>query len=195
MMAADYRHIDGLENRLGRHYSRFPPFSPTPALADQSLALRKLCDAGSNRRSRVSLAFAQPGDTLLYLLLPLHHVTFGVSLAEAGLLLAANRLVRIAGYGWVARFFAERGPRLACLLAASGSLLSTFGYATLSGIWGLLTARLLWGLSFAAMNIATQALATAEPTGAARRSGRMRAIIATGPVSGLIVGAVVSQFA
>src|SRR5437868_3163900 len=54
MMAADYRHIDGLENRLGRHYSRFPPFSPTPALADQSLALRKLCDAGSNRRSRVS---------------------------------------------------------------------------------------------------------------------------------------------
>src|SRR5438067_1003359 len=52
MMAADYRHIDGLENRLGRHYSRFPPFSPTPALADQSLALRKLCDAGSNRRSR-----------------------------------------------------------------------------------------------------------------------------------------------
>src|SRR5437660_9119273 len=54
MMAADYRHIDGLENRLGRHYSRFPPFSPTPALADQSLALRKLCDAGSNRRSRAS---------------------------------------------------------------------------------------------------------------------------------------------
>src|SRR5437762_11430338 len=56
MMAADYRHIDGLENRLGRHYSRFPPCSPTPALADQSLALRKLCDAGSNRRSRVRWA-------------------------------------------------------------------------------------------------------------------------------------------
>src|SRR5947209_14802905 len=59
----------------------------------------------------------------------------------------------------------------------------------------LLIARLLWGLSFAAMKIATQALATAEPTGAARRSGRMRAIIATGPVSGLIVGALTSQFA
>jgi MFS family permease len=135
------------------------------------------------------LAFAQPGDTLLYLLLPLHHTSFGVSLAEAGVLLAANRLVRIAGYGWVARLYAECGPRLACLFAASASLLSTLGYATLSGVWGLLMARLLWGLSFAAMNIATQALATAEPTGAARRSGRMRAIIAVGPVSGLIVGA------
>src|SRR3954470_12679559 len=53
MMAADYRHIGGRENRLGRHYSRFSPFWPTPALAGQSLALRKLCDAGSNRRSQV----------------------------------------------------------------------------------------------------------------------------------------------
>src|SRR5712671_5772812 len=52
MMAADYRHIGGVENRLGRHYSRFSPFSPTPALADQSLAWRKLWNAGSNRRSR-----------------------------------------------------------------------------------------------------------------------------------------------
>src|SRR3979411_960632 len=56
MMAADYRHIGGVENRLGRHYSRFSPFSPTPALAGQSLALRKLRDAGSNRRSRAKNA-------------------------------------------------------------------------------------------------------------------------------------------
>src|SRR4051794_9295115 len=164
--------------------------SATPA----SNPARQDADRNS-RNASLTLAFAQPGDTLLYLLLPLHHASFGVSLAEAGLLLAANRLVRIAGYGWVACFYAERGPRLACLLAASGSLLSTLGYATLSGVWGLLIARLLWGLSFAAMNIATQALATAEPTGAARRSGKMRAIIAAGPVGGLIVGAVVSQFA
>jgi hypothetical protein len=95
-----------------------------------------------------------------------------VTLAEAGLLLAASRLVRIAGYGWVARLFAERGTHAACLLAALGSLLSTFGYATLSGVWTLLIARLMWGLSFAAMNIATQALATASRP--ARRSGRMR---------------------
>ena len=31
-MAADYRHIGGLENRLGRHYSRFSPFLPTRPL-------------------------------------------------------------------------------------------------------------------------------------------------------------------
>jgi hypothetical protein len=59
-MAADYRHIGGLENRLGRHYSRFFAFWPAPALAGQSLALRKLCDAGSNRRSRVSDRQGEP---------------------------------------------------------------------------------------------------------------------------------------
>src|SRR5437763_5122833 len=166
-----------------------PAAEAVPAYVSTNVADR------NSRNAALSLAFGQPGDTLLYLLLPLHHTSFGVSLAEAGLLLAANRLVRIAGYGWVARLYAERGPRMACLVAASASLLATLGYATLSGVWGLLIARLLWGLSFAAMNIATQALATAEPTGAARRSGRVRAIIAAGPVTGLITGALVSQFA
>src|SRR6516162_2255361 len=52
MMAANYQHIGGGANRLGRHYSRFSAFWPPAALADQSLALRKSQNAGSNRRSR-----------------------------------------------------------------------------------------------------------------------------------------------
>jgi hypothetical protein len=38
------------------------------------------------------------GDPVLYLLLPLHAAAFGITLPEAGLLLAANRIVRIFGY-------------------------------------------------------------------------------------------------
>jgi hypothetical protein len=52
MMAANYRHIGSRENRLGRHYSRFWVFLPMPSFADQSLALRNLQNAASNRRSR-----------------------------------------------------------------------------------------------------------------------------------------------
>src|SRR5437763_13993840 len=116
-----------------------PAAEAVPAYVSTNVADR------NSRNAALSLAFGQPGDTLLYLLLPLHHEVFGVSLAEAGLLLAANRLVRICGYGWVARFYAERGPRAACLLAALGAALSTLGYASLSGVWALLVARLLWG--------------------------------------------------
>src|SRR5262249_55573781 len=55
MMAANYRHIGGGGNRLGRHYNRFSRIWLTTFLADQSLALRKSQNAGSNRRSRVSV--------------------------------------------------------------------------------------------------------------------------------------------
>src|SRR5262249_19300752 len=44
MMAANYRHIGGAENRLGRHYSRFSAFWPPAAFAGQSLALRKIVE-------------------------------------------------------------------------------------------------------------------------------------------------------
>ncbi|WP_043362526.1 MFS transporter [Belnapia sp. F-4-1] len=147
----------------------------------------------ASRDASIALGLTLPTDTVLYLLLPLHAAAFGVTFAEAGLLLAANRLVRIAGYGWIARLYEQRGPRIACALAVLGAAGSSLGYALLPGLWWLLAARLLWGLSFAALNIATQALATAEAGGAARRSGRSRAIIATGPMTGLVAGALIAE--
>ena len=149
----------------------------------------------ASRDAALTLAFALPGDTVLYLLLPLHAAEFGVTLLEAGLLLAANRLVRIAGYGWVASFYATRGPRAACILAAFGALLSTLAYAACQGFWLLLVARLVWGLSFAAMNIANQALPTSILVGASERSGRARSIVAVGPMLGLLGGALLDSVA
>jgi MFS family permease len=148
----------------------------------------------SSLNAALALAVTLPGDTLLYLLLPIYAASFGVSLAEAGLLLAANRLVRIIGYQWVARFYAARGPRVACVAASVGAALATLSYATLSGVWFLLAGRLLWGISYAALNIANQALPTAVADGAAKRAGRSRALIATGPTLGLVGGAVLAHF-
>src|SRR5215467_5422838 len=56
MMAANYRHIGGGVNRLGRHYSRFSGFWPMASVVDQSLALRKSQNRESNRRRRVKAA-------------------------------------------------------------------------------------------------------------------------------------------
>jgi MFS family permease len=147
----------------------------------------------ASRNAALTLSLALPGDTVLYLLLPLHSATFGISLPEAGLLLAANRIVRVFGYRWVAQFYATRGPRAACLLATAGAVLSTFGYAVLSGVWPLLVARLLWGLAFAAMNIANQALPTSHIHDAARRMGRARSIVAVGPMAGLLAGGIMAD--
>src|SRR5690242_1612731 len=145
------------------------------------------------RYSAATLALTLPGDTLLYLLLPMFAAQFGVSVAEAGVLLAANRLVRIAGYSWVARFYARRGDRPTDLLAVGASTVAALGYATLSGLWLLLPMRLLWGLAFAALNLSTQAMATADMQGASRRNGRSRAIIALGPTIALPLGALLAE--
>jgi DHA1 family inner membrane transport protein len=153
---------------------------PTPSQADR----RSL-------RAALVLALCLPADTLLYLLLPMFPQAFGISLAQAGVLLAANRIVRIFGYRYVMQLYSQHGDRLALSLAAGTSALCALGYATLSGFWALLVLRLGWGLSYAALNLSTQVLATAEPSGAARRTGRSRALIAMGPALALPLGALV----
>ena len=129
----------------------------------------------NSHHAAIALGLALPGDTVLYLLLPMFAPAFGVSLLEAGILLAANRLVRIAGYGAVARFYAQHGERLTCTLAVMAAAICSLGYALLTGFFALLVLRLVWGLAYAALNLASQALATAEPSGAARRAGLSRA--------------------
>src|SRR5262249_53272412 len=165
-----------------------------PPAASRPVAF--MSPAAADRASRsaaLTLTLALPGDTLLYLLLPLHAAVFGVTLPEAGFLLAANRIVRIFGYRWVANYYATRGPRAACVVAAGGAVLSTLGYATLSGVWPLLVARLIWGLAFAALNIANQALPTAHIHDASRRMGRARSIVAIGPMLALLGGGILAD--
>ncbi|KAF1051460.1 MAG: hypothetical protein GAK43_02392 [Stenotrophomonas maltophilia] len=149
-------------------------------------------DRHSARAAQV-LGLCLPNDVVLYLLLPMYADSFGVSLAQAGVLLAANRLVRIVGYGSVVRFYARHGDRATCGLAALASVLCALGYATLSGFAALVVLRLLWGLAYAGLNLSTQTLATAEAIGAARRAGRSRALISIGPMLALPLAALLAQ--
>ncbi|WP_426807774.1 MFS transporter [Pseudomonas sp. WOUb67] len=146
-----------------------------------------------SRNAAQVLSLCLPSDVLLYLLLPMYAADFGVTLAEAGILLAANRLVRIIGYGWVVRFYARHGDRAACSLAAFAAAVCALGNAVLTGFAALLVLRLVWGLCFATFNLSTQTLATAEAQGAARRAGRSRASISIGPMLALPLGALMTQ--
>lgn len=141
----------------------------------------------------MALGLALPADTVLYLLLPMYAADFGVTLFEAGVLLAANRLVRIVGYGAVARFYAARGDRPVCLRATAAAAVCALGYGAGSGFWFLLALRLLWGMAYAALNLSTLTLSTAAVSGAAGRTGRSRAWIAIGPMLALPLGAWLAQ--
>ena len=159
-----------------------PPTAADPLFTDRAA-----------RHSAIALAVTLPSDTCLYLLLPMFASQFGVSLFEVGVLLAANRLIRIVGYGFIARFYARRGDRPTDTLAVIAAAAASLGYATLSGVWLLLPFRLLWGLAFAALNISTLSMATSDPQGAAKRNGRSRAIIALGPTLALPAAALLAE--
>ena len=150
--------------------------------------MTSLADANS-RHAALALGISLTGDALLYLLLPMYAAQFGVTLAEIGVLLAANRLIRLLGYGWVVHFYATHGARLTCSLAVLFAAICALGYALCTGFWVLLGLRLVWGMAFAALNLSTQVLATAQAEGAHRRSGLARKYIAWGPVLALPSGA------
>ena len=89
------------------------------------------------------------GDASLYTVLPTETAAVGVVLANVGILLSANRFVRLVLNGPLGMLY-DRWPRRPLFLAALFlGALSTALYAYAQGLWPLLFARMLWGLAWA----------------------------------------------
>jgi len=135
-----------------------------------------------------ALAMALTGDQLLYIVLPLSTEAFSVSIVWVGILLSANRWIRVALYSEVARFGNRVGPRRLTMIASLGAVASTAAYGFLDGGPALLAARIVWGLSFAALNLTTLVYALgSEASG--RMVGTSRAIREIGPIVAAASGA------
>lgn len=96
----------------------------------------------------LGLALSLPGDTALYVALPTHTAEAGITLTHVGLMLSANRLIRLfinAPYGMVIERVPRRWMLVPSLLIGG---LSYFLY-TVPGFWPLLIGRLLWGIAWA----------------------------------------------
>ena len=68
------------------------------------------------------MGLALLGDSLLYVVLPIHAAAFGVSFAWVGVLLSANRLVRIFAYGAIAEVSRRIGRGVSPLRLRSARL-------------------------------------------------------------------------
>jgi MFS family permease len=88
------------------------------------------------------------GDSSLYAVLPTHVAEAGVTLASVGILLSANRFIRL-GLNGPAGLAYDRWPRRPLFVAALFiGAASTAIYALTQGFWPLLAGRLLWGLAW-----------------------------------------------
>jgi len=134
------------------------------------------------------IALAGLGDSLLYAVLPLYAEAFGVSLVVVGVLLSLNRWVRLVAYSVVVAIGSRVGPRRLMLAAAATAALSTLGYALAPGEILLMACRVLWGLSFAALNLAVLAYAVSDRPNAGKRVGAGRTIVGSCQVATLVGG-------
>jgi len=98
------------------------------------------------------------GDAALYAVLPTHVEDAGITVAAVGIILSANRFIRLVLNGPAGMAY-DRFPRRPLFMA---SLLlgacSTAIYALGGGFWPLLIGRLLWGLSWAGIWVGGNAM-------------------------------------
>ena len=135
------------------------------------------------------MSLALLGDALLYAVLPVYADQFGLTLPWVGIMLSANRFVRVFAYGFIARLTNVVGVRRMCIGAAITATLSTALYGFAQGPWLMLAARILWGLTYAGLVLATLAYAVAYRQSAGTRVGVSKAIQRAGPIIALFGGA------
>jgi len=88
------------------------------------------------------------GDATLYTVLPTHASDAGIALQSVGIMLGANRAIRLLSNGPAGLFY-DRWPRRRLFVPAMFlGALSTAIYAATQGFWPLLIGRLLWGLAW-----------------------------------------------
>lgn len=140
----------------------------------------------------VSLAVAAtlPGDALLYAVLPVVWQQLGLELWMVGVLLSANRFVRLATNALAGRLVERTGIRAPFVAAIFATVVVTAAYGLVSGFAALLAVRVVWGLLWSFLRLGGFLAALA--TGAERRGfalGFYNGAANLGTLFGMAVGA------
>lgn len=139
--------------------------------------------------SSAILSLALLGDALIYAVLPVYAEDFGLTLPWVGVMLSANRFVRVFAYGVIARMTTAIGVRRMCVFAAILATLSTAMYGFGQGPAVILAARIMWGLTYAALLLVTLVYSVEYRAQVGVRVGVGRAIQRLGPIAALLIGA------
>lgn len=139
--------------------------------------------------SSAILSLALLGDALIYAVLPAYAEEFGLTLPWVGVMLSANRVVRVFAYGMIARMTYAIGVRHMCVGAAVLATISTALYGYGQGPTVILIARIMWGLTYATLILVTLVYSVEYRAQVGVRVGVGRAIQRVGPILALFIGA------
>ncbi len=137
-----------------------------------------------------AVALSLLGDQMIYAVLPVVHEAAGIPVTAVGLLLSANRLVRLVTNslaGYVIERCGRRWPFILSLLLGAAT---TIAYGVIQGLWAFLVARLLWGTAWSFIRIEglSTALDVAGPETRGRYMGIFQAISRLGGALAMLAG-------
>ncbi len=129
------------------------------------------------------------GDSLLYGILPLAAGALAITPQQVGLLLSANRLVRLFSNTWISTLFARFGPRGPFLAATVLGTLATLIYGLNWGFVTFVLARLAWGIAWSSLRQGGyQAVWTGGTANTGRLMGLLWGIIRAGSAISVLIG-------
>jgi MFS family permease len=136
-------------------------------------------------------AFSLLGDQALYAVLPVYYESLGITALQVGVLLSANRWIRLVTNDWAHRLGQGSAQKWFFLLAFALGVVTTAAYTLYSTFSILLVMRLAWGLAWSFIrHLGVQAILNDVPderTG--WTMGMYNGISRAGSVAGLLGGA------
>jgi MFS family permease len=136
------------------------------------------------------------GDASLYAVLPTHMADAGIALGMVGIILSANRFIRLVLNGPAGLAYDRFSRRPLFLLSLLLGSLSTGIYALGGGFYPLLAGRLLWGLSWAGIWVGGNAmiLDISGPGNRGRYVGLYNICFFLGTSSGSVLGGLLTDW-
>ncbi|MDA0352531.1 MAG: MFS transporter [Chloroflexi bacterium] len=145
----------------------------------------------------VALAVAATllGDSMLYAVMPSRPDAWALSVPAVGILLSANRFVRLVTNSVAAVVFERFGPRAPFTFALVLSVVVTFSYGWATAFVVLLLARMAWGTCWSLLRLGGFWTVLDEATDQNRGllMGAYSAIVRMGSVGGALLGATLTD--
>ena len=158
-------------------------------------------DAGRKRHIvifAVITALCLVGDSMLYIVLPVHYRDMGVaSLWEVGVILAVNRLVRLPLNPCIGWFYARADERTGILIAVALAAATTLSYGFLPNLALWILARCVWGVAWTLLRLGSLfcILNLSGPDERGYYTGLYNGLSRLGSLTGMLLGGILADVA
>ncbi|MDR2695070.1 MAG: MFS transporter [Deltaproteobacteria bacterium] len=138
------------------------------------------------------------GDSMLYIVLPVHYQDMGVaSLWEVGVILAVNRLVRLPLNPCIGWFYSHVSERTGILIAVALAFATTLSYGFLPNLAFWILARCVWGVAWTLLRLGSLfcILNLSDPDNRGYYTGLYNGLYRLGSLTGMLLGGILADVA